>query len=101
MTGLETISGWLFNHTFTLVYGAVVAIVLTSFILWTGIAGFIRPFLDDLRCVSEIFRDIVANETALEFQMFLGLVAIAFSIFGGLVIFAVLSLVGHLATPSG
>ena len=101
MTGLETIAGWLYAHTFTLVYGAVVAIVLVSVFLWTGVSKLMQPFLDELRMTAAAFKEIISTKAISEFQVFLGLAAIAFALFGGLVVLAVLSLIGDLSTPHG
>ena len=101
MTGLETISAWLFNHTFTLVYGAVVAVVLVSVILWTGLSRLMQPFLLELKMAAHSFNEIISTRDVAKYQVLLGLFAIAFAIFGGLVVLAILSLVGDLSAPHG
>ena len=101
MAGLETLLGWLYSHSFTLLYGMIIGIVFASVLMQTGVSKMTQPFFGELKIAASAYREIMVKGSIKEYQVYLGLVAIAFAIFGGFVISAILALVGHLSTPHG
>ena len=101
MSELAAIIGWLTSHSMTLFFGAVAAILMVSVLMHTKVSRWTQPFFDELDNVSITFNRILDEENVKDYQVLIGLAAIAFAIFGGLVVLAILGLVGTLATPSG
>ena len=101
MEALASLFGAISGNAFALFTGAVIGVIIASALMHTRLTRLVQPFLDEITLVAEVFKDIIKSHKIQEYQVLLGLCSIAFAIFSGFVIHAVLTLISNFSTPFG